>query len=178
MEPDDVAPVAATHSVSETNRHSFCYTSEIKCCGRKRTRVHGDRAGWARVRPYHTYSRGKAFLRWRIRNTRACGFSSSGGYPEIPSGLAGPTESDTRASGQKLPSPPDVDPLHTTTTSTSLVLSGSGYPAPTPASALQPPSPPMPEKDRRFRHQTPCAPPYLPPNPGYATDGLNSRTGP
>ena len=57
-------------------------------------------------------------------------FSSSGGYPEIPSGLAGPTESDTRASGQKLPSPPDVDPLHTTTTSTSLVLSGSGVPGP------------------------------------------------
>jgi len=49
-----------------------------------RAQVHGGRAGRARVRPHRPLSRAKASFRGRTRNTRACGFSSSGGYTGIP----------------------------------------------------------------------------------------------
>jgi len=145
VEPDDVAPVAATHSVSES-------TPVRSSVAGKPGSMAAEPAGPVSA-PSSPLQRES--FRGRTRNTRACGFSSGG--ERYSSGQeAGPIELDTQFKGQTMLSSPDIE------TSTSLVLSGSGVPGPDagvgiPAAAAAAGERPSPATRRRSQSLQPHA---------------------
>ena len=115
MEPDEVAPVAATHSVSESSattpvRSSVAAAGEP---GSMATEPTEPVSVPASPSPEGKPSGGGP------RTLRPAGSPPVGVTLRYPSGLAGPTEFDTRARGRELLSLPDIDPQHTMTTESS-----------------------------------------------------------